>query len=212
MAKLDNGILGKWRGKIGNLSRHYSPYGTSWQDDRYWYDKRSDLQLEMRRRFKLIVPILSKLYLPFLKPYYKYPRSFTTALDVAAGLTLDNWYENEGIPALRLFKTYYPTFPNVFVFAEGPGNPMYVTWEFGPQYYWEDCDFIRCVVIQSYPGLKISVSAPIPYAANRYPFAIQGPWIEFVETLVCCHAFKRFGRDWAISAPDPLFFVAARMQ
>jgi hypothetical protein len=211
VAILDNGILGKWRGKLGNLSKHYRPHSV-FDDNAYtWVDRRSDEQLERRRRFKLIVPILSKLYLPLLKPYYKYKHSFTTALDVAAGLTLENYEEWNGLPSLRLFKSRYPTFPNVVVFTEGPGSFMYVSWEFGPQYYWEDCDFVRAVVIQMYPSLKISTSAPIEYSANRYPFAVSGPWAEMVPTLVCIHAFKQVGSDWIISGSEPLYFTASRM-
>jgi hypothetical protein len=201
VARIDNGILGKWKGPVGPVTfgGGSEPFGD--MDPRYDGYTPSEDQYERRRRFAKVSRILSKVYLAFLKPYYRYPRSFTTALDVAIGETIKNYYEYEDVCYILFYKTNFPHFGNALVLQD-PGLEFYwIVWEGTISPYWLDADFVRVFAYQLDPNLKMTYGAPIPVADGRAPFAIATPWGTWVRTFVSVHAYKRFGSSWAISKP-----------
>jgi len=166
-----------------------------------WYDVRSPEQLERRKQFSQVSRLLSKVYLAFLKPYYKYPRSYKTALDVAIGETIRTYEVTDDLVYLKFYKTRYPGFGYFNIFSPAGDPFLYIRWTDQISPYWQDADFVRIFAYQLKGGLKMSFGAPIPVATGSAPFAFRIEFPDFLNTYVMLHAYKKIGSSWIISSP-----------
>lgn len=199
MAKIPSGILGTIVGPLQNLTFRNRPNRSNFAYNRKHVDRQSAEQLEIRRRLGLAANLLSKVYLRMLKPYYRYPRSFYTALDVACKYSLENWFEWEGVPWLRLYRPCgVPEVDGWYIVYNPVDGNQYAYWGYS-SYQFQDGDQVQVFMIQDRHGLSCSCSDSVPWERMQVKVARAAPWPSGWLTYLCLYCIRQAGSRFLTS-------------
>ena len=165
-------------------------------------DAKTQGQLEYRRRFTLVTKLLSKLYLPMIKPYTWRSTWRVHPFAQATDLSLTDYFERQGLPLLRLLPVEGLDFPWVMFRSTGIGSTMYIEWDTSPSNPYYGWEHVRVWVVSLMPSFKMYCSAAIPFAVGRVPFATveYPPEYRWIEYSVAAYRY-RGGDLWDCGTP-----------
>jgi hypothetical protein len=165
-----NGITTLIKGSLGPLLYRRGKNGDQIVVPRARRDKKSSLQVEQRRRFRLLVSIASRLYLQHLKPFFLYSRHHYTAIDAFISLNNSPWYESSTVPYVRLFMLPTVRPPQLTVITINSPRSGKLTWWLPVRAPLLPSDILHIIVLQSPAGAVFWNGDGVALSAGEWVF------------------------------------------
>jgi hypothetical protein len=191
MATIDAGIFSHPRGKLSSSVWISPSTGKLYSPPPRHVDPRTALQLEYRRRMRVLGPLFRSVYRDYLKLFYPHRVANVSPYALLLGSHIRGYYEVSGVPAIKFLAFASPALWWWYLTASGPQSRLYVDWSpFVDLNFPGDC---QAFIWVCYPdGRTVWNTAFLPY----YPLRRQAIPFKFsmrssLTILVYASVFRR---------------------
>lgn len=192
MATIYSGIFSPPRGKLSSSLWINPSNGRVYSPPPLHVDPRTELQLEYRRRMRVLGPLFRSVYKRYIKLFYPRRVANVSPYALLVGAHIRDYVDYAGVPWVKFLAYGSPSLWWWHLSSSGPYDRMYVDWS--------DWDFLHCpadslvFVWVCYPdGRTVWFSSFVPY----YPLkkvALPFKFIWYPSKIVCIYA-SVFRRD-----------------
>jgi hypothetical protein len=163
-----NPLSGSLSGPLGPLLFRHKKRGGTVVVPRYRHDARTALQLEQRRRFRLVTKIASKIYLQTIKPYQLSLELCGAGISIFTDTNMSGYEEVHAIPSIVLSRGELPAVVDMWVAYRQQSGELWLYWDVAANPGYGGSDVVRVVSVAS-NQLRVWASDAIPFSQGFCP-------------------------------------------